>query len=98
MIKKPVAAQDKFMLRLPDGMRDTISGMAEKHGRSMNSEIVQIIEDAIEAEKSGFPAGDARELRKVISMQNDLIHENSALVQKMSETFALAFKKLKKAP
>lgn len=32
--------QDKFMLRLPDGMRDELKREAKKSGRSMNSEIV----------------------------------------------------------
>lgn len=32
--------QDKFVLRLPDGMRDKIKAAAEKSGRSMNAEIV----------------------------------------------------------
>jgi hypothetical protein len=32
--------QDKFMLRLPDGMRDRIKAAAEANQRSMNSEIV----------------------------------------------------------
>jgi len=32
---------DKFMLRFPDGMRDTIKASAENNGRSMNAEIIQ---------------------------------------------------------
>lgn len=39
---------DKFMLRLPEGMRDAIAERAKKNGRSMNSEIVQILQDALE--------------------------------------------------
>ena len=35
---------DKFMLRLPDGMRDRIKLAAEQNGRSMNAEIVAILE------------------------------------------------------
>lgn len=31
---------DKFMLRLPDGMRDAISERAKASGRSMNAEII----------------------------------------------------------
>lgn len=33
--------QDKFVIRLPDGMRDRIKAAAEREGRSMNSQIVQ---------------------------------------------------------
>jgi plasmid stability protein len=35
---------DKFMLRLPDGLRDRIAAAAKHNGRSMNAEIVQILE------------------------------------------------------
>lgn len=38
--------QDKFMLRLPDGMRDRIRAAAEAGGRSMNAEIVKTLEAA----------------------------------------------------
>lgn len=35
---------DKFMLRLPGGMRDRIKLAAEQNGRSMNAEIVGTLE------------------------------------------------------
>ncbi len=38
--KSPSRSQDKFILRLPDGMRDEIKTAADKSGRSMNAEIV----------------------------------------------------------
>jgi len=38
------------MLRMPDGMRHAIAERAKTNGRSMNSEIVQIIEDAINSD------------------------------------------------
>ena len=34
---------DKFMLRLPDGMRDRIKSKADENGRSMNAEILQLL-------------------------------------------------------
>lgn len=33
--------QDKFIIRLPDGMRDQIKRAAVEEGRSMNAQIVQ---------------------------------------------------------
>jgi hypothetical protein len=36
---------DKFMLRLPDGMRDRIRAAAEANSRSMNAEIVATLEE-----------------------------------------------------
>ncbi|MEY9198340.1 hypothetical protein ABIA16_003456 [Sinorhizobium fredii] len=40
----PSAKQDQFVLRLPDGMRDTIKEAADHNGRSMNAEIVARLE------------------------------------------------------
>lgn len=42
----PSQQQDKFVLRLPDGMRDRIKAAADVAGRSMNSEIVSVLEKA----------------------------------------------------
>ena len=50
MTKYPSQLQDKFNLRLPDGMRNAIAERAKTNGRSMNSEIIQILEDAINPE------------------------------------------------
>lgn len=38
---------DKFMLRLPDGMRDRIAEEAKKNNRSMNSEIIARLEQTL---------------------------------------------------
>lgn len=48
MSKYPSQMQDKFNLRFPDGMRDAIAERAKANGRSMNSEIVQILQDALD--------------------------------------------------
>lgn len=39
----------QYMLRMPDGLRDRIKAKAEKHGRSMNAEIVEALEYAFPA-------------------------------------------------
>ncbi|HFD7095715.1 MULTISPECIES: Arc family DNA-binding protein [Klebsiella] len=41
---------ERFTVRMPDGMRDAIAERAKRNGRSMNSEIVQILQDAIDQE------------------------------------------------
>lgn len=38
---------DKFVVRLPDGMRDGIATQAEINGRSMNSEIINRLERSL---------------------------------------------------
>lgn len=48
---------EKFALRLPDGLRGRIKEVAEQNSRSMNSEIVTILEramfDPMEMKKGG---------------------------------------------
>lgn len=39
---------DKFMLRFPEGMRDEIKRLAAENGRSMNAEIVELLNFALE--------------------------------------------------
>lgn len=39
---------DKFMLRLPDGMRDQLKASAANSGRSMNTEIVARLEQSFD--------------------------------------------------
>lgn len=59
---------DKFMLRLPDGMRERIKAEAEANNRSMNAEIVATLE-----EKYPAPAGDT-DVRGLAEMLADALH------------------------
>lgn len=47
--KEDPAFVERFTVRMPDGMRDAVAARAKANGRSMNSEIVQILEDALNA-------------------------------------------------
>ena len=49
----PSRHQDQFVLRLPGGMRERIAELAETNNRSMNSEIVAILEKALIPNLSG---------------------------------------------
>lgn len=63
---------DKFILRLPDGLRDRIKLAADRSGRSMNAEIVAVLE-------AEYPADDAP---LTLQELNDLIqwtHKASTL-------------------
>lgn len=42
--KYPSELAERFQLRLPPGLRDRIKAYAERHGRSMNTEIVRVLE------------------------------------------------------
>lgn len=45
--KEDTAFVERFTVRMPDGMRDAIAERARDNGRSMNSEIVQILDNAL---------------------------------------------------
>lgn len=47
---------DKFVVRLPDGMRGQIANKARRHHRSMNSQIVAILAKDLEMEYVEEPA------------------------------------------
>ncbi len=53
--EKPVREHDKFMLRLPDGMRDRIAEAAKANKRSMNAEIVAALEVAYPDPQVQYP-------------------------------------------
>lgn len=60
----PVSEQDKFMLRLPKGMRERIKRASEMNNRSMNSEIVERLQYS-------FGGADA-EIQALFDKINDL--------------------------
>ncbi|MDR6236033.1 Arc family DNA-binding protein [Pseudomonas oryzihabitans] len=41
---------DKFVVRLPEGMRERIADVARNHHRSMNSEIIARLEQSLQQE------------------------------------------------
>lgn len=51
----PSQSQDKFIVRLPDGMRDRIKAEAEANNRSMNAEIVARLETSLERDAGSQP-------------------------------------------
>jgi hypothetical protein len=61
--KKTNRESDKFMLRLPDGMRKAMAHAAETNSRSMNSEIVERL--ARSFERSVDPQEIARTLERI---------------------------------
>ncbi len=63
---RPAAEQDKYILRLPDGMRDALKEMAAFNKRSMNAEIVARLEDyeAIRGDDIKWLKAEMSRLRK----------------------------------
>jgi hypothetical protein len=72
-------AADKYVLRLPDGMRDKLAELAKSNNRSMNAEIVQILQLALDRRHAGAGSDDD------ISALADAIAERVALKLKSKE-------------
>lgn len=62
---RPTREHDKFIVRLPDGMRDRLSTEAKVRGVSMNALIVEIIENALDSGEEYALAVLRAELRDV---------------------------------
>lgn len=72
---------DKFVVRLPDGMRERIADVARSHHRSMNSEIIHRLEKSISAEEGD--AGSLEEKIQRLSQRDRMVAE--MLIDKMLE-------------
>lgn len=83
---------DKFMLRLPDGMRSRIAEAAKANGRSMNAEIVHCLERF-------FPSHPPAPLLPQKSFSGRNIQELAARMQEAGEAESIAnlFEALAKA-
>ncbi|EBJ4781928.1 Arc family DNA-binding protein [Salmonella enterica] len=58
-----------FGLRMPEELKEKIAERAKNNGRSMNAEIVQILQDAIEFDDigdTGEAEVDAKKLRQLL--------------------------------
>lgn len=59
--KYPSQTAERFQIRLPDGMRDRIRDLAEANGRSMNAQIIFMLQFAIdETDLSAAVYGDGK--------------------------------------
>lgn len=55
----PSEMADKFVVRMPEGMRDRIRQKADENRRTMNSEIIHALDRALAAEHEKGPAATA---------------------------------------
>jgi hypothetical protein len=53
-VQQPAAEADKFIVRLPPGMRDRIADAARANGRSMNAEVVARLQFSFDAQGTPF--------------------------------------------
>jgi hypothetical protein len=70
MVKKPGRGSEQFVLRLPEGMRDQIKASAEDSGRSMNQEIITVLEEYFPSP----PTDDEiiHDIKHILSLDPDL--------------------------
>lgn len=81
--KFPSDAADKFLLRLPNGMREQISEAAKAAGRSMNAEIIsrlQLTFETPEVPASMRTAGDKE--RRLLGRRNQLDQQLKVLASR----------------
>lgn len=68
---------DKFVLRMPDGLRARIATQAGEHSRSMNAEIIHRLERGIRS-------------AEIITVQNQLITQLSKQIEQLRRDLELA--------
>ena len=79
-----VREHDKFMLRLPDGMRDSLKALADENGRSMNAEIVARLDVSLRE----VPRSDQLDLAELAQLRQDvrrLLQDNARRAEDMKE-------------
>ncbi|MBI0002302.1 Arc family DNA-binding protein [Bartonella sp. W8122] len=79
---KTTNASDKFIIRLPDGMRDRIKTDAEQHGRTMNAEIIARLEVFTDS-----PSNSDRldELRQTLIKHDEKLDKLADMLGKLCE-------------
>lgn len=69
MPKPPSHVADKYIVRLPDGMRDRIADAAKANNRSMNAEIVARLERSFSASAESAQVFDAGYAAQLLAIQ-----------------------------
>lgn len=64
MPKHKIQDADKFMLRLPDGLRDKIATLAKENKRSVNAEFVARIEASLQPDTADAAPEISREIAR----------------------------------
>lgn len=90
MSKFPSQEMDRFNVRLPAGMREAIAERAKINGRSMNAEIVQILDDALSCSDDDLQDDDLHTLREIIQVQADLLERYSEALTQGTEILKAA--------
>ncbi len=76
---------DKFVVRLPKGMRQSIADVARNYHRSMNSEIVSRLETSLKAERCINGLLDDKELVAQESVQSALTIQEFTFIEQLRQ-------------
>jgi hypothetical protein len=71
----PSRTADKYILRLPDGMRDLIATTAKTNNRTMNAEIVARLQNSFETEHSTESNLNTETIKKMLLDQEQHLEE-----------------------
>lgn len=69
---------ERFTVRMPTGMRDEIAKTAEENGRSMNSEIVQVLQDYLNDRNK-------KNSKKVFHIADDFVEKLEHIAKQIDE-------------
>ena len=79
-------ALDKFILRLPDRMRDQIANAAKANNRSMNAEVVSRLQNSFEKSETrtsgGSPDAVAQMLDKRLKKLEGILDKRLAAIER----------------
>lgn len=81
----PSEVQDRFIVRLPDGMRERIAVAAKANNRSMNAEIVARLEDTFSLEESSMSPDSQQILNVMRKMQAEITALRVTVGRRMPE-------------
>jgi hypothetical protein len=84
---------ERFTVRMPDGMREAVAERAKQNGRSMNSEIVQILDDAL----NGRAKSIRFDFEKAEPIEIENVDNPESIIRALTE-FAAALAELNKKP
>ena len=79
MSRPPSDENNKFMLRMPDGMRDTVAALAKANGRSVNAQMILMLSAQLEGEAGESMAVNVDLRRRTEIMENTVAEAGKLL-------------------
>ncbi len=84
----PSELKDRFILRLPQGMRDLIAEEAKARGRSMNAEFIARLQESFEPAP---PSADAEAAQELADSREQTIRAMAIIQRSLSEAVQRLF-------